>query len=150
MRKVEVIYNKVNVDEHDSLSYRKVYRVGARYVTPQEDDEFINVKSEEELRAEFLAKKEIEDSIRAVNKANSAIQNLLDTTAQTYRYDNMMSARSYTGYVNPFQIEAQSLAVWASSCWVKAGEIEADVLAGIRPIPTADELLAEMPIYIGV
>ena len=80
---------------------------------------------------------------------NNAIQNHLDTKAQEFRYDNMMSARSYAGYTNPFQTEAQSLAVWASECWVKAGEIEADVKAGNRPMPSVDEVLAELPVYGG-
>lgn len=78
---------------------------------------------------------------------NSAIQSLLDMKAQEFRYDNMVSARSYAGYENPFQAEAQSLAVWASSCWVKAGEIEAEVIAGTRAMPTVEEVLAEMPVY---
>jgi hypothetical protein len=93
---------------------------------------------------------EAELNTKALADITMSIHGLLDATAKTYRYDNIMSARSYTGYVNPFQIEAQSLAVWASNCWVKAGEIEADVLAGIRPMPTVGEVLAEMPIYIGV
>ena len=78
---------------------------------------------------------------------NNDIQIHLDTKAKEFRYDNMMSARSYAGYENAFQAEAQKLAVWASNCWVKAGEIEADVLAGNREMPTTDELLAELPVY---
>lgn len=77
---------------------------------------------------------------------NSAVQSMLDAKAQEYRYDNMMSVRSYAGYENPFQAEAQMMAVWASNCWVKAGEIEAEVLAGTRPMPTVEEVLAEMPV----
>lgn len=83
----------------------------------------------------------------ARTEMNNAIQNLLDTTAQSFRYDNIVSVRSYAGYVNPFQEEAQTLAIWASSCWVKAGEIEAEVTDGTRAIPTVDEVLAELPIY---
>jgi len=83
-------------------------------------------------------------------RIDNAIQNLLDTTAQKYQYDNMMSARSYAGYDNQFQAEAQTLAVWASNCWVKIGEIEADVEAGNRAMPTADEVLAEMPEFEGL
>ena len=77
----------------------------------------------------------------------SAIQSMLDAKAQSMRYDNMMSARSYTGYVNPYQAEAQSLAIWASNCWVKSGEIEAAVWDGTRVMPTVAEVLAEMPTY---
>ena len=78
---------------------------------------------------------------------NNAIQTHLDKKAQEFRYDNIMSARSYAGYENPFQAEAQKLAVWASNCWVKAGEIEADVESGKRDMPTIDEVLSELPVY---
>ena len=91
---------------------------------------------------------EMNDIVEQAQKAfNNAIQTHLDNKAKEFRYDNMMSARSYAGYENPFQAEAQKLAVWASSCWVKAGEIEADVQAGNREMPTIDEVLSELPIY---
>lgn len=73
----------------------------------------------------------------------SAIQAMLDTQAQSLRYDNMMSARSYAGFVNPFQAEAQALAVWCANCWIKAGELEA---LGV-PM-TVEEVMAQMPEYI--
>ena len=91
---------------------------------------------------------EANESLKEKQKAfNNAIQTHLDSKAKEFRYDNMMSARSYAGYENPFQAEAQKLAVWASSCWVKAGEIEADVQSGNRDMPTIDEVLSELPIY---
>ena len=72
-----------------------------------------------------------------------AIQSMLDAKARELRYDNMMSARSYAGYVNPFQAEAQALAVWCAECWKKAGELEA---SGV--VYTVDEVLAQMPVYV--
>jgi len=78
---------------------------------------------------------------------NNAIETHLDSKAKESRYDNMMSARSYAGYENPFQAEAQKLAVWASNCWVVAGQIETDVQSGNRDMPTIDEVLSELPIY---
>ena len=97
-------------------------------------------------RKDFRTQAQIEADTK--EEINTAIQNLLDTTAQKYRYDNIMSARSYAGYTNPFQAEAQKLAVWASNCWVKAGQIEADVQNGVIPMPTVAEVLAQMPIYL--
>lgn len=79
---------------------------------------------------------------------SDAIQNLLDSQAQVYRYDNMMSVRSYTGYANPFQTESLNLADWASNCWATAGQIEYDVMNGLRPIPSIEGLLAEMPVFV--
>lgn len=72
-----------------------------------------------------------------------AIQSMLDAKAKELRYVNMMSARSYAGFVNPFQVEAQKLAVWCAECWKKAGELES---TGI--VYTAEEVLAQMPVYV--
>lgn len=71
-----------------------------------------------------------------------AIQSMLDAKARELRYDNIMSARSYAGYVNTFQSEAQALAVWCSECWKKAGELEAT-----GNVYTVEEVLAQMPSY---
>lgn len=101
-----------------------------------------------------LATQQKEIAVATIEKTktdlSNAVQSLLDTKAQEFRYDNMMSARSYAGYTNPFQTEAQSLAIWAADCWVAAGQIEADVIAGNRTIPTAEEVQSEMPVYVGV
>jgi hypothetical protein len=102
-------------------------------------DEQVELKVKE-LETQFV----LEQKQKAFNQA---IQTHLDGKAKEYRYDNIMSARSYAGYDNPFQTEAQKLAVWASNCWVKAGEIEADVQSGNRDMPTIDEVLAELPVY---
>jgi hypothetical protein len=90
---------------------------------------------------------EAELDTKALAQVTTAIQKLLDTTAQSYRYDNIMSARSYAGYANQFQEEAKTLAEWSSNCWVKAGEIEAEIKAGSIAIPSVDELLTEIPTY---
>jgi hypothetical protein len=74
----------------------------------------------------------------------SAIQLMLDAKAKELRYDNMMSARSYAGFENPFQAEAQSLAVWCSNCWLKADELEA-----LGTVMTVEEVLAQMPTFQG-
>lgn len=78
---------------------------------------------------------------------NNAIQNHLDSKAQEMRYDNIMSARSWAGYENPYQAEALKLAKWASECWTVAGQIETDVSSGARDMPTIDEVLSELPKY---
>ena len=78
---------------------------------------------------------------------NNAIQKHLDTQAQSLRYDNINAIGKYVGYANDFQAEAEALGAWASSCWKVAGEIEADVKAGNRDMPTVDTVLAELPDY---
>ena len=72
-----------------------------------------------------------------------AIQNMLDIKAKSLRYDNIMSARSYAGFTNPFKAEAQALSVWCANCWIKAGELEA-----LGTQMTVEEVLAQMPAYV--
>ncbi len=89
-----------------------------------------------------------EEMLRKQQKAfNDAIQIHLDTQAQSLRYDNINAIGKYVGYENDFQAEAEALGAWASSCWKVAGEIEADVKAGNRDMPTVDEVLAELPVF---
>ena len=101
------------------------------------DEEFQAIVNPPLTEAETLEK--------AQQDITSAIQTMLDTKAQSMRYDNMMSARSYAGYPNPFQVEAQSLAVWGADCWARAGQIDIDVSNGKRPMPTVEVVLSEMP-----
>jgi len=112
---------------------------------------YVYLDDKREVEAEFIETATTKQNEYYVDDyrvlMNKAIQNHLDTKAQELRYDNMMSARSYAGYENPYQAEAQKLALWCSDCWTKAGEIEADVLDGNREMPTSDELLAELPAY---
>lgn len=51
-------------------------------------------------------------------------------------------ALTNAGFTNPFKAEAQALAVWCANCWTKAGELEA-----LGTLITAEEAIAQMPIY---
>ena len=75
------------------------------------------------------------------------VQSHIDDLARTKRYDNMMSVRSYTGFPNKFQKECMSMSIWASNCWGVVSDIEAAVMSGQRTIPTAQEVLGELPVY---
>jgi len=128
----------INTKLDSRVSYLGTIKEGFTKLVPSEFDVWNGTAWEIDLVAQATAQ---------AKSINNAIQNHLDTKAQEFRYDNMMSARSYTGYTNAFQAEAQALATWASECWVVAGEIEADVEAGTREMPTVDEVLAELPVY---
>lgn len=86
----------------------------------------VRVKTTEQLKAEIT----------------NSIQSMLDSKAQELRYDNMMSARSYAGYVNPFQVEAQALSVWCANCWIKAAELDS-----LGTPMTVEEVIAQMPVF---
>ena len=92
---------------------------------------------ENKYRADMVAKTE--------DKTTSAIDDFINDVAIAHGYTNMMSARSYVGFENPFQADCLRLANWSSDCWVKAGAIKQDVLDGNRDMPTIAQVLSELP-----
>lgn len=74
-----------------------------------------------------------------------AVDAILNSTAQSKGYDNIVSACSYSAAQNPFQIESTRFVVWRGEVWAACYVILADVQAGVRGIPTIDELLSELP-----
>lgn len=77
----------------------------------------------------------------------AAIQKHLDTFARTRNYDDILSAATYaTSQVPKFKAEGQYAVEARDATWAKCYEILAAVEAGSRPMPTLDELLAELPV----
>lgn len=74
------------------------------------------------------------------------IQLRLDAFARTRGYDNIGSAANYAGDEDPqFDLEGTYCKRLRSQTWRKCYAILADVLAGTRPTPTLEEVLAELP-----
>ena len=101
----------------------------------------INVKSAEVLQEEFLASTK--------SRLTSAIQSMLDEKAQELGYDSILSLCTYaTSPTVKFSDEGQAGVEWRDEVWAKGYSILADVEAGTRSIPAADELLAELPDFV--
>ena len=75
------------------------------------------------------------------------VQAHLDTAAQAAGYDTIYTAVSYAEEpsVPKFQAEGHAFRAWRSLVWAAANAIRADVEAGTRPVPTAAQLIAELP-----
>lgn len=80
----------------------------------------------------------------------AAIQGHLDITAAAYGYDSIYTACTYADEpaVARFQSEGQALRAWRSLVWAHCHGVMADVLAEARPVPTAAELIAELPALV--
>ena len=75
-----------------------------------------------------------------------AIQNYLDTTAQSRRYDNIFTAISYVNSTDEiFAREAKACLEWRDKVWRTCYNILDEVEAGEREIPTIEELISELP-----
>lgn len=84
-----------------------------------------------------------EDMIAAVQ---AAVQHRLDTFARTRAYDGILSAATYaTSAVPKFAAEGQYAVQARDATWAACYTIMADVQAGLRPMPTIEHVLAELP-----
>ena len=78
---------------------------------------------------------------------DAAVQKRLDDFAKTRNYTNIMSAATYaTSTVPKFKAEGQYCVEARDATWAKCYEVLAAAEAGSRPMPTLDELLAELPV----
>jgi hypothetical protein len=77
----------------------------------------------------------------------TAIQKHLDDFARTRNYDGILSAATYaTSAVPKFKAEGQYAVEARDATWAKCYEILAAVEGGTRPMPTMEELIAELPV----
>lgn len=81
-------------------------------------------------------------------QVGAAVQSMIDAvcTSGVPYFSDIFSARGYVNDPNPaYHARAVALRDWSSSVWTALDEIQADVMAGNRPLPTLTELLAELP-----
>lgn len=88
----------------------------------------------EELQANL--QKELERTIEAH----------IDSVVKSKGYNNQDSIAKYLVDTNPFYEECKAISVWIGNVWIKAQEIQSEVEAGTRPIPTINEVIAELPV----
>jgi len=101
----------------------------------------INVKSAVVIQEEFLASTK--------SRLTSVIQSTLDEKAKERNYDSILSLCTYaTSTAVKFSDEGQAGVAWRDEVWAKGYTILDDVESGTRAIPTADELLAELPDFV--
>lgn len=86
-------------------------------------------------------------SEQIISLYTGSVQQRLDTFARTHNYDGILSAATYaTSQVPKFKAEGQYAVEARDATWAKCYEVLAAVEAGSRPMPTLDELLAELPV----
>lgn len=78
-----------------------------------------------------------------------ALQKHLDETVQTRNYDNIVSCASYkNSQVTQFSSEATAAINWRDAVWVHCYQVLADYNNGLRPAPSVEELISELPTIV--
>lgn len=76
----------------------------------------------------------------------SIVDQFLDDTVQTKDYKNILHACSYVeSTTQQYKTEALAIIAWRDLVWQQAYQIQNDILAGQRTIPTEQEFIAELP-----
>jgi len=78
---------------------------------------------------------------------SAAIQDMLDTAAQSRRYDSGTTIATYVNSTNPqWAAEAQAFVAWRDAVWAYAYSELERVMRGERDLPTVPDFLAELPV----
>lgn len=128
---------KMVIEKQPTLSngiYSQSYEIVDRFVATED-------KTKAELEAEYMAKKTQE----LAKAMENAIENHINTTVKARGYNSQDSIAKYLVSGNPFYAECTAISLWIGSVWVYSHQVQADVLAGTRTMPTIEELIAELP-----
>ena len=73
------------------------------------------------------------------------VQAHINTTVKDRGYDDENSIAKYLVEGNPFEPECKKISLWIGNVWTYTHQVQADIQTGTREIPTAEELIAELP-----
>ena len=126
---------KANVVEIAEPTPPEDYSDEFYYRTEQDDAPYvIYTRKSDEAIAELM-----------LNKFITAMESHSDAVAQAKNYDTRYTCALRAGYASAFQTECIAFATWMDECNVYGYTEMEKVQQGIRPMPTVDELIAELP-----
>ena len=86
---------------------------------------------------------------RMITLVSEAVQPRLDAFARERGYDSMISLCTYATSSNPrFAGEGQRGVDLRDQTWGAGYQILADVEAGLRPFPTVEQVVSELPVLV--
>jgi len=65
-----------------------------------------------------------------------------------YRDSATEACMKYAAFPNKYQAEAIAFGQWIVSVWDYVFQVQADVLASLRPVPTKEQLISELPVMV--
>ena len=117
----------------DSPSYEYVLPAGSVQITDEE--------------AEELNAPPPETAEQIIARLESALDRHLDEVANSYRYESIRTMVTYATSTHPtFGAEGRAAVKFRDAVYAYGIQVSEDVQAGLRPIPTEEELLAGVPL----
>ncbi len=85
----------------------------------------------------------------SVAVTSDAINAHFDVIARQRQYNSLLTIDTYKGSNVPqWAAEHAAYFAWRDQCWLIAYQIQADVAAGLRPVPTPEQVISELPILV--
>lgn len=128
--------------EIDGQWYQQ-WEVVPRFVEYTDADGVTRTVAEQEAAA--IAEAAAEQEKALIASYDAALGRLFDAKASERTYRDRYTCAIRAGYPGPFQAEGIAFATWMDTCNALGYQIMADVRSGLRPLPTLEEFLAEMP-----
>ena len=100
------------------------------------------------LLAKKVEREYVEPTKEEIQKRlTDGVQRWMDSKVQERNYDSVHTCVGTYLYspIEKFRLEAEAVRDWVSYVWAKCYAILAEVEAGVRGIPTLEEVIAELP-----
>jgi len=83
-----------------------------------------------------------------IAKYEAALDAHLDSVAQQHRYRDRVTFSLRAGYPGPYQAEGIAFAQWMDACNVQAFTLLGKVLAHTAQLPTIEDFIAGLPVFV--
>lgn len=83
-----------------------------------------------------------------VSRLRRAIDYYYDSRARTAGFRGMADALVHTGFASAWRTKAVAVGQWEVACRTYVDQVRQDVISGARSMPTAAELIAELPALV--
>lgn len=135
----------------------KTVKISPSYVLVNDKYLYDNLMENSKERVDFfITEREVEEAYTddeilgfitnaSVATFEKAVQAMLDNTARSKGYDNVLSACTYAVARGRFQQEGIKFAEWRTDVWAYCYEELDKIQQGLRTTPTVEQFLNELP-----
>lgn len=92
--------------------------------------------------------KEVPKTGERIARLALAVETYYDTEARSAGFRNLVDALLHTGFPSVVRTKAVAVGQWEVACRVHVDQVRQDVISGARTMPTAAELIAELPALV--